>query len=305
MKKTLVTFITLVAAVFAAKAQTVETVQEYTNFSSIEASDYFEIKLVHGTSYSAKIVADQLIAENVQVFVKGSTLNLDVDEKKYAPEVKKALKGKNAIVPVLRVEITAPSVNSIKLKDNTILTSADNVKADNVKIELSDNANIKNLTLDAQDVSIKLSNKAQGRFDIYTNSITVDASNNASANLVLNCSNVVVGTAGSSNVVVNADTKSTAVKTQGSSTVTFTGNANKIKVEGSNSSTVLADGMVVDDADIALQNSSTCEINAKDHLKVDLTGSSHLIFNGNPNIDVVKIVSSSMTRSSDTKSKKK
>ena len=121
MKKTLVTFITLVAAVFAAKAQTVETVQEYTNFSSIEASDYFEIKLVHGTSYSAKIVADQLIAENVQVFVKGSTLNLDVDEKKYAPEVKKALKGKNEIVDLMLIavkpEYQSKGVNSLIFTD--------------------------------------------------------------------------------------------------------------------------------------------------------------------------------------------
>jgi len=304
MKKSLLTIVALVASLVAANAQTVDTVQEYTQFTTIEASKYFEIKLCYGPTYKAKITADQLIADNVQAYVKGNTLFLSVDEKGYAPEVKKALKGKNAIVPVLRAEVTLPTISAIKLSDETVLYSEDNIKSDVIKIEASNSANIKTLTLDAQDASVKLSNKSQARLDIYTNSITVDASNSAAATLVLNCSSLAIGTAGSSNISANVETKTVAVKTQGSSVVTLNGSANKIEVDGSNSSNILADGLVTDDGAVTLNNSSVCEINAKEHLKVEILGG-HLVFNGNPAIDVTRIVSATMTRSSDTKYRKK
>jgi len=305
MKRIIITLTALLATAVALSAQNVETHQDYSQFTGIEASKYFEIKLSYGATYSSKIVADQLIADYVKTYVKGNTLYLEVDEKSYAPEVKKAMKGKNAIIPTLRAEISVPSINTIKLSDNVVLYSEDNIKSDVAKVELKDNANIRTLSLDAQDVSIKLSNKAQARFDIYTNSITVDASNSSAATFALNCSSVSVGTASSSNISMNVETKSFSAKTEGSSILTLTGSSKKFHVDGSNSSSINADGMVVDDADVALSNSCVCEVNAKDFLKVDLIGNSHLIFNGKPSIDVSRIVSSTMTRAGDTKYKKK
>jgi len=305
MKKFLVTIIALVAGFVAANAQTVETTHEYAQFTSIEVSKFFEVKLCYGEKYAAVVTADQLIADNVNAYVKGNTLYLTVDEKGYAPEVKKALKGKNAIVPILRAVVYVPSINSIKVSDEAIVYTEDNLKSDVLKIEASNSANIKNLTADAQDVAVKLTNKAQARFDIYTNSIAVDASNSVGATFVLNCTSAAIGTAGSSNVSLSVEAKTISSKSQGSSTVTLTGMSDKLDVEASNSSSVLSDGLVVADANVNLSNSSLCEVNAKDHLKVDLTGSSHLVFNGNPSVNVERIVSSSMTRSSDTKYRKK
>ena len=305
MKKAIVTITAVLAAALSLGAQNVESKQDYSQFTSIEARKYFEVKLCYGATYSTKIVADQLIADYVKVYVKGNTLCLEVDEKSFPPEVKKALKGKNAIVPVLRAEVYAPTINGISLFDNAVLYSEDNIKAAIAKIELKNNAVIRNLTLDAQDVSVKMGNKSQARFDIYTNSITVDASGNSSATFALNCSSMAVGTAGSANVNINVETKNIAVKSESQSILTLTGTANKFSVEGGNSSSIYSDGLVAEQADVALMNSALCEVNSTSFLKVDLMGSSHLIFNGKPNIDVVRIVNSTMTRAGDTKYKKK
>jgi len=308
MKRIVLSIIALVAVVCAANAQTVKKYQEYTQFNNIEASHYFDIELVYGDVYSTTMVVDSLISDYALAYVKGNTLTLKVDEKSYAPEVKKALKGKNAVIPTLKVKITLPSINKITLSNTCVLYSNDengSIKSDVLKINASNSTNIKSLTVDAKDVEINLENKAAGRFDIVSNSVTINADNSAGAIVALNCNNLVIGLANSTNVSMNGTFKSGSVKTKGSSTLTMTGEAAKLSVDGSNSSRIYADGLLLKDSDIVLTNSALCEINAKEHIKVDLTNSSHLVFNANPSVEVSRIVSSTMTRSSDTQYRKK
>lgn len=305
MKKFALSLVALLTLALSAGAQTVEKIDEFAGFSEIEVSNFFEVKICYSETFSTKITVDQMIADNVQSFVKGNTLYLKVDEKNYSPEVKKLMKGKNAVVPFLRAEIYLPTVAKIKIGDKVVLYSEDNLKADVLQLTAANNSNVKNLVFDAKDVKVTLSNKATGRFDVYTNDVQVEASNNSSAIFAINCSSATIATAGSGNVTMSGEFKNIAVKGQGSSTVTLSGNASKISVDGSNNSNCFSDGLVVKDADIVLSNTAVCEINAKENLKVDLTGSSHLIFNGSPAVDVTRIISSSMTRSGDTKSKKK
>lgn len=304
MKKILSLMLPFVALSFSMSAQTVEMTQEYQQFHNIEVSKYFEVKLVYADTYSTKVVCDAAIKDAVGVFVKGNTLYLTVDEKSYSPEVKKSMKGKNGFVPVLRAEVCLPSFSALTVKDKAVVYSDENIKSDVIKIDLSGDAVVKNLTLDSQDMKINMIGKSQARFDVYSNAVQVDASNNANVTFQLNCTNLVIGAGNNANISAHGEFKTINVKTQNSSIVNLSGNASgKLTVDGKGSSDVNASSLVHNDADVRLDKAN-CEVNAKDHLTVDLQGGATLEFNNNPAINVTRIISSTMVRNGDNKKKK-
>lgn len=303
MKKILLAAAAIFALAIGANAQPVESVQNYSEFAGIDVSNNFEVKISYGETFQVKTLVEDLISQYVQMYVKSGILYITLDEKSYSKEVKAALKGKNAIVPILRAEVQFPSISSMKFSGKTVAYATDNIKSDVIKIELEDNAVIKSMSLDGQDVRIKMSNKTNATFDIYCNELEIEGANNAVATLALNATKLNVGTAGSATVNVNGDFKQVETKSQGSSVITLQGNSSKLVVDGSASSYVHAESLDVKEGEVVLANSAKCDINAKDKLKVDLTGSSTLTFDSNPSVDVTRIIGSTMVRPN-TKKKK-
>ena len=287
------------ASSFAQK--TVDQTIDYTGFRNIEIKKAFEVEICPSETYSVQLSVDERIAENVIAAVNNNTLILDVDEKSYSKELKKELKAKNSIPPVLRVKVFCPVLNKIIAGDKAIISASENIKADDLSIEFSNSVLARNLVIDAKAVKIKLLNKANARFDIYANEVEYSAENSSSATMVVNTNTMIVSASGSSVNTIDGEYNSVEVHARNSSITTLSGNGNKISVEGSGSASVNADALSMREASVKLSNSSVCKINAKDNLKVELLGSSHLIYNSAPKIEVERIVNSTMTRSSDTK----
>ena len=287
------------ASSFAQK--TVDQTIDYTGFRNIEIKKAFEVEICPSETYSVQLSVDERIAENVIAAVNNNTLILDVDEKSYSKELKKELKAKNSIPPVLRVKGFCPVLNKIIAGDKAVISASENIKADDLSIEFTNSVLARNLVIDAKAVKIKLLNKANARFDIYANEVEYSAENSSSATMVVNTNTMIVSASGSSVNTIDGEYNSVEVHARNSSATTFSGNGNKISVEGSGSSSVNADALSMREASVKLSNSSVCKINAKDNLKVELLGSSHLIYNSAPKIEIERIVNSTMTRSSDTK----
>lgn len=301
MKKIFVFAFALVASVSAMAQKTVDQYVDYTGFKNVEINNNFEVKLCYSEAYSVKITVDERIAENVIAVVKSNTLVLDIDEKGYSKELKQELKAKNAIPPVVIAEVYAPTFSRITLSGKASVVSKENLKVDDLTVEVGNAACVKNLAVDGQAVKVKLSNKASGRFDLYCKEVEYSADNSASSTLVLNCSNFIASNNGSSVTTADGDFKIVEINSKNSSSFTITGGADKLCVTGSGSSTVNSDGLTVMTGEVSLSNSALCKINAKKALKVELLNSSHLIYNSNPVIEVDRIVGSTMTKSSDTK----
>lgn len=304
MKKIAIVLATLLASAFCLNAQNVDVEQEYTQFTAIEVADNFEVTLVSSETYNTKITVDQLIADFVKTYVKGNTLYLEVDEKNFPPEVKKMMKGKNPYIPTLKAVIGFPIINKLTVSEKATVVSEGNFKPDVFQLIAKDNAQVKSLVIDTQDMKINAQNKAIVRADIYANEMQIDASNNANVTLAMNCKVMNIGAQNSANVTVNGQMTQTSIKAQNSSIVTLTGTGAKLTIDGSNSASIFTDGIVVKAGEVTLNNSAICEINAKDNLKVDLQGSSNLVFNGSPSVDVVRVINSTMTRTGDSKNKK-
>lgn len=281
--------------------KTVDQTIDYTGFRNIEVKKAFEVEICPSESYTVQLSVDERIAENVIAAVNNNTLILDVDEKSFSKELKKELKAKNAIPPVLRVKVFVPALNKISAYDKAIISASGNIKADDLSIEFYNSVSARNLIIDAQAVKIKLCNKATARFDIYANEVEYSAENSSSSTMQVNTNTMIVTSAGSSVSTMDGEFNSVEMYARNSSSTTISGNGNKISVEGSGSSSVNADALSMREAVVKLSNSAVCKINSKDNLKVELLGSSHLIYNSAPKIEVERIVNSTMTRSSDTK----
>ena len=76
--------------------------KDYEKFTKISVEDYFVLRFIKADRYSVTLKADERIAAHVQAYVKNGTLYLDLDEKSFSSELKKALRQAtidNKIVP--------------------------------------------------------------------------------------------------------------------------------------------------------------------------------------------------------------
>ncbi|MCQ2144021.1 MAG: DUF2807 domain-containing protein [Bacteroidales bacterium] len=302
MKKIFISIVALVCASFAANAQMAEIDQDLQPFTNIDVCKSFDVSIQYGANYNAKISVSEIVGDYVQVYVKGKTLYVSLDEKSYPKELKKQLSGKKAVQPTLKLVVSAPTINSIVLHDSASLFATEILLSDALEMKLLDNSSVKNLAMEVQDFKLDMNKKATARLDVKTNNCAISLDASSVASMALNASSLDINTSNSSQLTANGEMKTVNAKTAGSSNVTLTGNASKLSLEGKNSSYVHADGLVVSDADIVL-NGSTCEVNAKDNLKVELESGAKLIFNGGPVINVTAIEKSTMIRKGDSKRK--
>lgn len=300
MKKIIVSIIALVAASFMASAQMTEIDQDLQFFSNIDVCKGFDVTLQYGANYNVKLSVSEIVGDYVQVYVKGKTLYVSLDEKSYPKEIKKQLSGKNAIQPTLKLIVSAPTINSIVLHDNAALYATEVMISDAVEIKLCDNSTIKNLAMEVHDLKLEMNKKTTARLDVKTNTCSVSLDASSVASMAINASSFEVETSNSSQLTANGEMKAVSLKSTGSSQVTLTGSSTKFSLLGKGSSYVHADGLVVSDADVTL-NGANCEVNAKDNLKVELESGAKLIFNGSPVINVTAIEKSTMLRTGDTK----
>lgn len=306
MKKIAIVLLSLFAVMATANAQkVVEMTQTWEEFSGVSVSNNFDIQFSYAEEYAVVLHVDELISEYVRMNYQSGIINISLDEKSYSKELKKLLKSKNAPVMTLKAEIRCPKLSVITLVDKVTAYATDNIKADILTVKLKNNAVIKGMNIDADDVGISLEDKSSAAFDIYSRSVELETSNNASANLTANCSNIIIGAAGSSNIILSTECKSIEVKGKDSSVINATGSAKELTIDGSSSAEFNAAGLNLDNAEVVLSKNAKCDIVPQSKVKVDLTGSSYLcIGERGALIDLVQVKGSTLVRSNDSKKKK-
>ena len=305
MKKIILSILAVFAVAFAASAQRpVEMNHDFTQFDGICVTDAFEVTYIVSQSYSAKIVVDEIVADYVKTYIKGHTLYVDLDEKSFPKELKKMLKGKNAIAPVLKATIYSPVLSSITLKNSVKFNCDENLKLSSVKITLENSAEIKRYIVDAQDITLNMSNSSSIRIDAYASTIDMLLKNSAKASCAYNCTTLNVKAENSANITVDGEIRNVNAKASNSSKLVLHGNSDILNISGENSSSIDSERLNTLQANVTLSGAAECYVNAKDNLKVNLQGSSKLVFSGSPVIDDDRIISATMIRSTDPKNKK-
>jgi len=273
------------------------------NFSDVSAEDYFVLKFFHSDTCSVTIRADLRISEYVQAFVKGGTLNLMLDEKKFSKELKKELKQKGAATPVLEADVYLPSIKSVTLRDKVVMNVQNGFNLNSIEVNLTDNAEIQQMNIDCSNAEFKVSKSAKLSANVNVSSrLNVIASNSANVSLTQNGGNVFIEQSNSAYVDIRATVTTIEVDASGGSESHLSGTASLLKVTGTGVSRVDAELLESLDGEVMLTGAK-CHVNIMENLKVNLTGGSMLTFKRKPAFEVERILNSSLLTADDEKRK--
>jgi len=304
--KSVLTFVLalFMTAVTMSAQQTVVQNKDLDAFTSVKMDDKFSFRLKNSPTYSVRIIADERIADYVRPVVKGGTLSMVLDEKKYPDELKKALKAKGAAEPVLEIEIYAPTIKKLELKNKAILMDAERLKVDNFELNVSGSAFVNRLHVDCGSATFDFNNSCQANVSISVDSkLTITTSNSSKVNVSQRGGNGFFTTKGSSTLNVTGEYLVVETDASGSSETFLSGKASILKVEASGTSMTDAEALEVKEGDFELSGPSKCHVNVEEYMKVNLTGGTMLTFKRKPVIEVDRIVNSTLIKADDPKRK--
>lgn len=299
MKKVIISIAFAMAACLCANAQVKQYTHDLTPFSAIDVASDFEVSVVTGETFSVVLSVDEPYRDYVNCAVTGNTLYISLDEKKVPADVKKMYKGKGVTPPTFRAAVSLPGkLESVSLKGKAVFFEAKGMMSnDAVTVNLTDNAQIKTMDIDANKVSVNLDKKSIANIVVACDDLVVLTSGNANFNLEQTSKNVDLKLQGSSNLSINGTCESIKLNTKGSAKATVVGTANVIDYVCAGSSSTNAMMLVCDDAYVNMSGSCTLSQAASKYVKLNLSNGATLTYAGQPNFDIENIKSSSVNRS--------
>lgn len=305
MKKFIFAIALAVMTAFAANAQA-SLVQEsnYESFNAVNIADDFVVKMYAAHKYSVKTIVDERIAPFVESYVKNGALYVYVNRKGFSPELKKQLKLKGAPAPVLEVEIYCPSVNSLTLSENACLQLADPIATPNFTLTVGNKAKVNKINLDCETAEIVVQKNGYANVDVNTSKTLYVTTENSSQAIVKHFGNAIsLVSSGSSVQNIDTEVVNINVDVSGGSNIEVGGTASELKVKGIGTSRLTAEKLQADKASVEQSGSSKCHVNVNGPLTVNLTGGAMLTFMGKPEIEVDRIVNSTLIKHDDPRRK--
>lgn len=304
MKRLFLSFLSLVVFIHVAFAQNNSVREaEYEPFASVNVSDDFILRLVLADTCKVKTIVDERLDEYVQISVQNGILIVGIDRKNIPSELKKSLRVKGAPSPTLEVEVYLPSVKSLKMSGNTVLSKSDVFYSDSFSLTLTDKARVEKFYLDCNTAEINLSKTAFAEVEMKAAvELFVITSNASKAVVKQTGKGLKVDAAGSSTVSAIVDVENLNVLTSGTAVTSLvSGNARNMKASASGASRIEAEEVSTSIASMSQAGTTKCYVNVTDTLTVNLTGNSMLTFKNKPYIDVERIVGSTLIKSDDPK----
>ena len=305
MKRTFVSLILAFVGIATMSAQqTVVQNKELDAFSTVTVGEKFTFRLKSAPTYSVRIISDERIAEFVHPVVKNGTFTITLDEKKYPAELKKALKAKGAIEPFLEVEIYAPNVKRLEVKEKAVMLDADDMTVDAFELRTAGAAKVNRLKVDCVNASLSFGGSSQVNVDVSVDTkLNIKSENSSVSNVVQTGGNSVVESRGSSTLNLKVMVVDVDIESHGGSTTYLSGIASMLDVEAEGGSTIDAEALEVKEGNFIQSGSSKCHVNVEERMKVNLTGGCMLTFKRKPSIEVERIVNSTLIKADDPKRK--
>ena len=306
MKRLLVILLLSLTAVIYADAQScVSKETDMKFFTSVNVSDHFSLTLRKGSGYMLKTNIDERIEPFLIAYVQNDVLYLDIDRKKFTPELKKALRTAQGNDPVLEAEVSVPLLNMLEINDDAVVKGADVIETESFVLKAAEKASVTDLEVMCSKAEVNVSRSSVVNAEINASSVLKISSSGTSKTYVKHRGDSLsIASTGSSAIEAVIEVKGLVVDNSGMSSVNIvSGKAGSLMVDASGSARFNAADVAVPSAYMVQSGSSRSVVNVTDTLKVNLVGNSALEFEGNPYIDLEKIVSSTLTRYDTTSSK--
>ena len=305
MKKSIIFIVSCLLLGAIASAQPQKVIEkDFERFSTVHVQDKFVVKLMNSDIFAVRVNVDERIAAHVQAYEKNGTLYLILDEKGYTKELKKELKKKGAVQPVLEAEIYMPAVKSLIFKDDVLVRHSDYLRSDDFTLTATGDVKIQQLRVSCTTAAMDISRNAVVSAEmVVANTLTLETSNSSSVSLDQKGGLTVLDMSGSSHVDLKAEVQSVEVKASSGSESHISGTSSTLIVEASGSSRTDAELLEAREGYMIQSGSSKCHVNIYDKMKVNLTGGSMLTFKRTPAIEVERIVNSTLIKADDPKRK--
>lgn len=298
------------------RAQSPTQLEEVTlpvgEFTMVNANGDFEVTLSKG-SYSVRVTADKNLMPYVQVYVRSNTLYLTYDEKAVPKDIKKLYKGKSAPKAVFRAIVSMPQLNGLSLDDNASLSSTELFYGSDVAINLTDKAQIRNLSVQASSITVTMNKNTQAALSLVADKkLELNTDDKAILKVADKADEITLNAKGSSDNALSGDSevlnlnlseksnthmtqrsKSAILHVGGSSELNLSGSADYMEVKSDKNAEVDAVSFPVQALKADL-NGGKVNVAVDKELNVTLQGGSSLIFTGSPTILVNKIVKSTL-----------
>lgn len=297
MLKRILILTAALAMAFAAAAQTTTKSEDLVAFDSIEISNDFEVTFHQADFYRVDWTYDTILNDVVGVSVSGKTLHISLNKKGMSSELKKTYRGRNAPKPILKATVYAPSFSNLTLSENAVFNAADNrIETDVFQLSVTDKAQVSRLSVGADRAVITMDKDGKAALTLAAGQIDIRTARSSALDLKQTSGTLNISAANTSVVTVSGDTEAMATTTQNSSKVTVSGTASTLRHDGKGSSEVDVLNAPVQSAEVTMANSGKLYLSVSETLRVDLKGGSSVYFSGEPQISVVNIVSSTLTR---------
>jgi len=260
------------------------------NFTGISASGIFKVEVSKGP-FSVRIECSEALAPYLKVKVIGNNLTLGMD---MPASVSRKLKGQQ----VLKAYVSMPKLSSVKLSGTTGILFNDQFDLGNevFSCEMSGASMAKGVRVNSRKVNLDMSGASNGDFVLDCDSFTTSMSGATVAKYDIVAGNITLELSGASKASGAVDTDALSLESSGSSVTDLSGSAKKMIVEGSGVSKFSLSSVDCVKASVELSGSSSAKMDVTDELKVELSGASTLLYNGNRGLSLdVESVSSAST----------
>ena len=301
--KLIVCAIALTAASTLASAQVKDISHDFSSFDSIDIDYDFHVNVVKSEkNYSVTATVDDVLVEYVQTYVKGHTLYITLDKKSLPSDIKKLYKGRKSESPILNATVyMASDLSSVKMSGASTLSVQQDIECKEFNAEIDESAVINKLHVDASSFSIASDNKSTANLVVYADDIKITSTGNSTININQDSQKFEVNASGSSKIDADGESLETVLNTTASSKVVVKGKTDNLSIKGEGLSNV--DALNLQTGDCSVELSGNCKVTeaAKNVLHISMKGSSTLVFDGEPVIDIINVKSSSISRFENSK----
>ena len=258
------------------QASTVTKDYNLRNFTGVSASGIFKVEVSKGP-FSVRVECTETIAPYVKVRVVGNSLVLGLEN--MPNSVSRRLKGDT----VLKAYVSMPKLSNVKLSgaSGIIVNDQFDLGSEIFYCELSGASSAKGVRMISRRANLDMSGASTGDFVLDCNNFSTSMSGASVAKLDVAAAGVTIELSGASKASGRVETDDLSLESSGSSLTDLSGRARKMTVEGSGVSKFTLSSLECAKASAELSGSSVARMDVTDELKVELSGASSLLYNGN------------------------
>lgn len=278
-------------------AELMKSKSDYNSFVGINVAGNFSVTLAEGETYTSVLEVDSRIADFCRVYVMGSILYVNIDEKTLPSEGKKILAKKGAQAPVLRATVTIPAgadFRQLTLDGSARLAGKANFSpSSSLSVVCGGNSVLGPLNINVAELSVNASKKAVVNIDAVCSKLNVVASNNAEVGVKGRISTISTNLDGAAKLTLDASSTSVTHTVSGSARIAHSGSADRMELISRSNAVLEAGKLSAKDVWVDM-NGSEATVSASQKLKLTLVNNAVLSFNGNPSISIDKLQKSTV-----------